>query len=148
VRAAGKTVRVASKSVRSVPLLRRIVARGGRAIRGIMAFSPEEAHFLVERGFDDILVAYPTAQPADAALVAQANQAGARVALAVDDMCQVDVAERAGREAGVVIPLVVDVDVGYRPVGDCLHVGVRRSPLRTPSEVADFAVRIGARASV
>ena len=39
-RARGKTLRVASKSVRCVALLRAIVARGGAAVRGVMAFSP------------------------------------------------------------------------------------------------------------
>ena len=46
VRAAGKTVRVASKSVRCVALLRAILARGGAAVRGLMAFSPEDAVYI------------------------------------------------------------------------------------------------------
>ena len=38
--------------------------------------------------------------------------------------------------------MVVDVDVSYRPLGDRLHVGVRRSPLREPAAVAALAERI------
>jgi D-serine deaminase-like pyridoxal phosphate-dependent protein len=133
VRARHKTLRVASKSVRCVALLRRIFARGGAAVRGVMAFSPAEACFLAGEGFADILVAYPTAQPHDARLVAAAIAKGATIALAADAAEHLAVASAAAAAAGVRLPLVVDVDVSYRPLGDRVHVGVRRSPLRGSS---------------
>lgn len=80
-RRAGKTLRVATKSVRSVELLRRIVARGGEAVRGVMAYAPAEAAYLVAEGFRDVLVAYPTVRPRDAAILAVANREGASVAI-------------------------------------------------------------------
>ncbi|APR74854.1 L-gulono-1,4-lactone oxidase [Minicystis rosea] len=138
-RRAGKTVRVASKSVRCVELLRRIVARGGEAIRGVMAYSPAEASYLVDEGFRDILIAYPTAQPRDAALIAAANRRGAQVSIVADAPEHLAVLGAAARDAGVRIPVIVDLDVSYRPLGDRLHVGVRRSPLRTAEAVAALA---------
>ena len=57
-----KTLRLASKSVRHVGLLRRILARGGDAFSGLMTFSLEETVRLREEGFDDLLVAYPSVQ--------------------------------------------------------------------------------------
>jgi D-serine deaminase-like pyridoxal phosphate-dependent protein len=142
VRAAGKTVRVASKSVRCVALLRAILDRGGAAVRGIMAFSPEEACFLAAEGFSDILVAYPTAQPHDAALVAAAVAGGADIALVADAIEHVEVASRAAAASGARLRMVIDVDVSYRPLCDRLHLGVRRSPLRDPGPVAALAERI------
>ncbi len=144
VRARGKTLRIASKSVRCVALLRAVLARGGDAVRGVMAFSPAEACFLAEEGFADILVAYPTAQPHDARLLAAAVAKGATIALAADAPEHLAVASAAAAEAGVRLRLVVDVDVSYRPLGDRVHVGVRRSPLRDPAPVADLAARIHA----
>jgi D-serine deaminase-like pyridoxal phosphate-dependent protein len=141
VRERGKTVRVASESVRCPGLLRRIAARGGAAVRGVMAYSPSEACFLVEEGFDDILVAYPTAQLHDARIVAAAIAKGAKVALAADAPEHLAVASVAAAEAGVCVPVVVDIDVSYRPLGERVHIGVRRSPLREPGEVADLAQR-------
>lgn len=138
VRRAGKTLRVASKSVRCVEILRRIVARGGGAIRGVMAFSPAEAGYLVDEGFDDVLVAYPTAQASDAALIAEANRR-ARVAIAADAPEHLALLAAAAERAGVRVPVIVDVDVSYRPLGDRVHVGVRRSPLRSPEAVAELA---------
>jgi D-serine deaminase-like pyridoxal phosphate-dependent protein len=142
VRKRAKTLRVASKSIRCVELLRYILRRGGDAVSGLMAYSPAEAHFLVQEGFNDVLVAYPTALHGDALLVAEANRAGARVALTVDERRHVEIAEAAAREVGARIPLVVDVDVSYRPLGERTHVGVRRSPLRTPVDVANLVERI------
>lgn len=144
VRGSGKTLRVASKSVRCVALLRRIVERGGEAVRGVMAFSPAEASHLAAEGFADVLVAYPTAQSWGARLVAEANARGARVAIVADAPEHLAVAERAGAAAGARVPIVVDVDVSYRPAGGAVHLGVRRSPLRDPAEIAVFAERIAA----
>lgn len=144
VRERRKTLRVASKSVRCAPLLRRILARGGDAVRGVMAFSPAEACFLAAEGFTDIVVAYPTAEPGDARLVATAIAGGATIALVADSAEHLAVAAAAGAEAGVRLPVVVDVDVSYRPLGERLHVGVRRSSLRDPLEIAAFVEAIRA----
>src|SRR3954470_25051008 len=46
VRASGKTLRIASKSVRCVEILRYLIEKGGPAMRGLMAYSPVEAHYL------------------------------------------------------------------------------------------------------
>jgi D-serine deaminase-like pyridoxal phosphate-dependent protein len=109
-----------------------------------LAFSPGEACFLAGEGFADVLVAYPTAQPHDARLVAAAVAGGATIALTADAPEHLAVASAAAARAGVRLPLVIDVDVSYRPLGDRLHIGVRRSPLRDPSAVADLAERIAA----
>src|SRR5919108_6170664 len=58
-RAAGKPIRVASKSVRCRPLLERILARDA-GFRGLLTYILPETLWLAERGFDDLLVAYPT----------------------------------------------------------------------------------------
>ena len=58
--AAGKPIRIASKSVRSVAVLRRILELDP-GFAGILAFTLPEALFLAEQGFEDIVVAYPTA---------------------------------------------------------------------------------------
>src|SRR5579859_1143368 len=61
----GKTLRLATKSVRSPLLIRRALERGGSVFRGLMCFAATEAAFLAEQGQDDLLVAYPSVQKAD-----------------------------------------------------------------------------------
>src|SRR5919204_4477998 len=58
-RAAGKPIRVASKSVRCRALLEQILRRGG--FRGLLTYTLPESLFLAEHGFGDTVVAYPTA---------------------------------------------------------------------------------------
>src|SRR2546426_1112296 len=61
-RARGKPIRLASKSVRCRPLQERVLAREG--FRGTLAFTLPEALWLADHGFDDLVVAYPTADRA------------------------------------------------------------------------------------
>jgi len=143
-RAHGKRIRVATKSVRCPELLGRIADASDGVVRGAMAYSAQECPDLLDHGFDDILIAYPTVQPSDLACVIDANRAGAKARIVVDCAAHVDAMASAAREANVRVPVVVDVDVSYRPVG-ALHLGVRRSPLREASDVLAVVQQIAAR---
>jgi D-serine deaminase-like pyridoxal phosphate-dependent protein len=59
-RARGTPIRVASKSVRCRALLEAILERD-EGFRGLMTFTLPESLWLHEHGFDDLLLAYPTA---------------------------------------------------------------------------------------
>ncbi len=148
VRAAGKTLRVASKSLRCAALLRHIEARGGGVVQGVMAFSAGEAAWLASEGFDDIFVAYPTAQASDAEALARANQGEVTVGIVVDDRAHLDLLGSAAKAAGVVMPVVVEVDVSYRPLGEVFHMGTRRSPLRTAEAVLALCEEVDRRSHV
>ena len=50
VRAANKTLRVASKSLRCLDLMKRVFARGADVVRGVMGFTVSEAEALVDAG--------------------------------------------------------------------------------------------------
>ena len=73
-RAGGKPVRVASKSVRCRALLERVLARDGFA--GIMSFTLAESLWLARSGFEDVLLAYPSADRAGFAELAADPEAG------------------------------------------------------------------------
>ena len=143
IRRSGKTLRIATKSIRCIELLRYIVKRSGIAARGVMAYCPNEARFLVENGFTDILVAYPTASPQDARTLARLNREGARVSIAVDSPEHLEILDAAAHEFEATLPFVVDIDVSMRPWGGRLHVGVRRSPLHQAPAIADFIQSAG-----
>jgi D-serine deaminase-like pyridoxal phosphate-dependent protein len=142
VRQHGKTLRLATKSVRCPALMKLALERGGSAMRGLMTFTAAETAALAEQGFRDLLLAYPTAQPRDAALLAGLNARGIEAFAAVDSEEHVALFEQAGAAAGAAVPLVIDVDVSYRPLGTSLHLGVRRSPLRAAPDVVRLAKRI------
>src|SRR6185312_5257956 len=103
-RAENKHIRVASKSVRSVAVLRRILA-ASPVFRGLMCFTAREAAWLAGQGFDDLLIGYPAWQADDLAAVAQATADGARITLMVDSVAHVEQAESAARQYKVRLPL-------------------------------------------
>lgn len=128
-RAAGKPIRVASKSVRCRALLERVLARDGFA--GIMSFTLEESLWLAQAGFEDILLAYPSADRAGyAELTADAALANT-VTVLVDDPAQLDLIDRA-RGGGEEVRVCLELDTSLQLLGGRVRVGARRSPLRTP----------------
>jgi len=137
----GKPLRVATKSVRCPALLDRIRELGGSSFRGLMTYTATETEFLATRGESDLLLAYPTMQPSDAAILARLNAAKTRARVVADDVAQVETLAVAARGANTEIPIVIEVDMAFRPLGGA-HLGVRRSPLRTPDDVLALARRI------
>jgi len=139
-RAAGKPLRVASKSVRCRDLLRRVLDQPGW--HGIMAYTVPEATWLVRSGTcDDILVAYPSADRGGISEVAGDATLAAAITLMVDSTEQLDfidsVVAPPQREA---LRLCIDLDASWKPAG--MHIGVRRSPVHTPDQAADVAQEI------
>lgn len=124
----GKTIRVASKSVRSVAMLRYLL-QADASLQGVLCYTAPEAVYLAQHGLDDLVVAYPTWEPGHIAAVAQAVRAGRRLTLMVDSLAHVEQVNRISRREQVILPVCLDVDLSDRYPG--LHFGVQRSPLRT-----------------
>ncbi|MBU2629441.1 MAG: alanine racemase, partial [Proteobacteria bacterium] len=135
----GKTIRVASKSIRCLDLIKRIFEKGGDAYCGILAFTMEEAGFLLDNGFDDIIVAYPSIQPGDIELFVEKIKQGAALGLVADCIDQLTALSRAGEKAGVVLKVCLDIDMSYRPLGRAAHIGVRRSPVHSLEQAISLA---------
>jgi D-serine deaminase-like pyridoxal phosphate-dependent protein len=144
-RAAGKPVRLASKSVRSRDMISRALTTPGW--HGVMAYTLAEALWLVRQGVtDDALVAYPTVdRDALAALAADADLARA-VTIMVDDPAQLDLVDSVtAPDRRAEIRVCLDLDASWRPLGGRLHVGVRRSPLHAASAVDALAATVAGR---
>jgi D-serine deaminase-like pyridoxal phosphate-dependent protein len=147
-RAAGKPIRLASKSLRCRALQDRVLGRSG--FRGTLAFTLAEALWLASHGTDDILVAYPTADaPALRELAGRSRSAAQRITVMLDSVEQLAPLERAIGSAGPgAVRVCIDVDAGWRPLGGRLRVGVKRSPTHTPEQAGELARAIVARESL
>ena len=129
---AGKTIRLGSKSIRCVELMRRIFAADPGTYRGLLTFTVEETAWLAAQGFDDLVVAYPSVQPSDVALLVDMTRAGKQVWLMVDSVEHLRILSAAGQAAGLVVHACLDVDMAFHPLNlSGVHLGVRRSPVRT-----------------
>ncbi|GGW90601.1 amino acid deaminase/aldolase [Streptomyces chryseus] len=136
-RAAGKPVRVASKSVRCRALLERVLARDGFA--GLMSFTLAESLWLARSGFEDVLLAYPSADRGGFAELAADPKLAAAVTVMVDDPAQLELIDRArdgGREE---IRVCLELDTSLRLLGGRVRIGALRSPLREPAQLAEMA---------
>lgn len=143
-RAAGRPIRVASKSVRCRELLRDVLRRPGW--RGVMAYTLPEAIWLVaSQVSDDVLIGYPTAHRAALAELAASERLAAAITLMIDSEDQLDLIDAVvGPHRRPALRVCLDLDASWRPVPGA-HIGVRRSPLHTPADLAALAARVVAR---
>ncbi len=129
-RAAGKPVRVASKSLRVPALIRRALATPG--FSGVLAYSLREALWLVRDGLsDDVVMGYPSVDRGALQALAGDAEARRRVTLMVDDRAHLDLVEACRPDGAVRV--AIDVDAGLRLAGS--HVGPKRSPLHDPADI-------------
>jgi D-serine deaminase-like pyridoxal phosphate-dependent protein len=132
-RAGGRPVRIASKSVRCRYVLE--LALGSPGFAGVMAYSLSEALWLYRHGMSDILLGYPSADRGALAELAADSAAIAAITLMVDDAQTL----RLARSVAGTAPLRVCIDVDASLRINRIHLGVRRSPLRTPDDVVAVA---------
>lgn len=139
VEPSGKTLRLATKSVRCLALIDYLLRKDPRIMRGLMGFAVAEAAVLVDNGHRDVLVAYPSVQPSDIETLCRLNRDGTTVAIVVDSIEHIERLSDGARAHGGEIPVVVEVDMSLRALRGRLHVGVKRSPARTARDVLRVA---------
>lgn len=151
LRAGDLSIRVASKSLR-VPEAMRWVLDHQPAFRGILGYAVREAVDLVEEGFEDILVAYPAVNREGLHRLSVHQKARREVTLMVDSIDHLryiqsvmgqDLLDPPEMDEVPPIRVAIDVDaalrVGERFIDDRIHIGPRRSPVRTPLQAVDLA---------
>ncbi|MCY0945149.1 MULTISPECIES: amino acid deaminase/aldolase [Streptomyces] len=142
-RAGGKPVRVASKSVRCRVLLERVLARPGFA--GIMSYTLAESVWLARSGFEDVLLAYPSADRAGFAELADDPKLAAAITVMVDDPAQLELIDRSRDGGTQEVRVCLELDTALHLFGGRVRVGARRSPLREPEQLAELARTVSAR---
>ncbi|WP_182380094.1 alanine racemase [Nocardioides sp. WS12] len=139
-RAAGKPIRLATKSVRCRAITRAVLQTEGYA--GILALTLAEALWLAE-DCDDVVVGYPTTDATALRTLAGSPELAARVTIMVDSTDQLDLVENAiGSVVGPGnhrIRVCIDLDASLRLLGGRVHLGARRSPVHTPEAAAALA---------
>ncbi|HET8566479.1 MAG TPA: amino acid deaminase/aldolase [Solirubrobacterales bacterium] len=148
-RAADKPVRVASKSIRCRPLLKAILARDER-FHGLMTYTLPETLWLAEQGFENLLLAYPTADVGaleELALRSAANPEGAPIVM-VDCVQHVDMIGSVLGKGAPPIRVCIDVDASWWWLGGRVKVGPKRSPVHTVEEAVALAREIEKRPQI
>jgi D-serine deaminase-like pyridoxal phosphate-dependent protein len=123
-RANGKKIRVASKSIRCLPLLQRVLA-ADPAYWGVMCFSASEAICLSEHGIAELLVGYPCWNAEQIKAVCEVTRRGKQITLMIDSVEHVRHLETLAAAQGVTLSVCLDIDMSIDFPG--LHFGVWRS---------------------
>ncbi|RQS26494.1 MULTISPECIES: amino acid deaminase/aldolase [unclassified Burkholderia] len=144
-RAGGIPIRLVTKSVRSLPVIRRILSTAP-FFRGLLCYSAAEAAWLAGEGLDDIVVAYPTVEKEDLLAVAVRLREGCSITLMVDDAAQVAAINEIAAVENVVFPLAIDLDMSSSFPG--IYFGVHRSPIRGVQSAIEVARAIACLAGV
>lgn len=124
--AGSKKIRVASKSIRSVEVLRRIFASND-TFQGIMCYTASEAAFLAKQGFRDLLLGYPSWGQEGIRKLVELVGEGHGITFMTDSVEHVDRIATIAEERGIRVPLCLDIDMSSNYPG--LRFGVWRSPL-------------------
>jgi D-serine deaminase-like pyridoxal phosphate-dependent protein len=144
--AIGKPLRLASKSLRCRALMRRALAQPG--FKGILGFTLPEAIWLA-REFEDIVVAYPTADTDALRTLAADDELARRITLMVDSVEHLDFLRRhVEPDPSRPLRLCLELDVSFELLGGRIHIGAHRSPVRTPEHALDMAHEIDKRPGV
>jgi D-serine deaminase-like pyridoxal phosphate-dependent protein len=145
-RAGGKPIRVASKSLRCRALLERILP-SDPGFEGLMTFTLPETLWLAERGFEDLLLAYPTTDTEalrELALRSAANPAGAPIVM-VDCTEHLEMIESVLGSGAAPVKVCIDLDASWWAMGGRVKVGPKRSPVHTVEQAVALAREIDSR---
>ncbi len=145
-RAAGKPIRVASKSVRCNEVLDRVDERWD-GYQGLLCFTVAEALMLAGRGRRNLVVAYPSVDRHSISRLAELARSDPEAApvLMVDEAAQLDLIEGCVGRGATPIPVAIDIDIGYHALRGAVQAGPKRSPIRTPNAARRFAEEIASR---
>jgi len=148
-RAGSKPVRVASKSIRCRALLEAILQRDER-FTGLMTYTLPETLWLADQGFEDLLLAYPTADAGalgELALRSVANPGGAPVVM-VDCVEQLETIESVLGAGAAPVRVCIDLDAGWWALRGRIKVGPKRSPVHTVEQAVALAQEIDGRSQI
>lgn len=143
-RAAGKPIRVATKSLRVRSVIEHLMRTPGFA--GALAFTLPEALWL-SPSCRDIVVGYPTTDRAAIARLAADEQAAKNVTLMVDSVAHLDFIDSVIAPSNrPPIRVCLELDASWQGPAPLGRLGVMRSPLRTPHELRTLAEAVERRA--
>lgn len=138
-RSGGRSIRIASKSLRIRGVLEAALARPG--FRGVLAYTLAEAIWLAGHGIDDIVVGYPTADVGALRQLAGDDWLTRAITLMVDSEEHLDFITAQLPVYHRRLRVCLEQDMSLDLPG--LRVGVWRSPVRTAEQARTMAEAIG-----
>lgn len=135
-----KKLRVASKSVRCIPVLQRIAQRSP-AFVGLMSYSAQESLFLLEQGFEDLLCAYPSVDLEAIHACESLAGPGSKLLWTIDRAEHLQRLASVGQALGRKLRVCVELNLSMPLPG--LYFGTRRSSIRSLEALRSLVQQAG-----
>jgi D-serine deaminase-like pyridoxal phosphate-dependent protein len=132
-RAGNKKIRIASKSIRCVALMQRILSYSPQ-YQGIMSYCADETVFLSQAGLDDFLIGYPIWDKNQLLALGEEIKKGKKITLMIDSQAHIKQIGQIGQQYQIPFRLCIDLDMSSDFWGG-IHFGVFRSPVQSPSQI-------------
>lgn len=145
-RSRGKPIRIVSRSIRSRPVLQRLLDLDP-GFQGALTHSLPETLWLWERGLRDLIVSRPTADRASLTRLARITSEDPEEApvVMVDSTEHLDLIEEAAASFVAPIRVALDIDLSWWPLGGVIKIGPRHSTIRTADDAVALAQEIDRR---
>ena len=135
----GKQIRIATKSIRAVEVLR-YVQKNLANVVGFMTFTAAETIFLLQQQFDDLLLGYPVMEEAAIRRLLHFVKDGKSVTFMADRPEHIQLLAKLGQEIGVRVQVCIDINVSND--FKVLYFGTKRSSLYSLETLTPFLQEI------
>ena len=134
-----KQIRIATKSVRSIEMLH-YIKKHLHNCSGFMTFTASETVYLLEQGFDQILIGYPIFEEQAMEQIAQFVKQGRTVTFMVDDIYQALLLQKIAHNVSTTLNICIDINVStdYK----LLYFGTKRSPINSIGKLKRLVERV------
>lgn len=130
-----KKMRIASKSIRCRKVIEYIFSQSSQ-FEGIMSFTGPETVFLLENGFDNILLGYPIIDKKSINRLCGYIKDGKKVVFMADLPQHLELINQAAKEKNIVAKVCVDIDMSSK--FPFLYFGVYRSSINSVEKLKVF----------
>jgi len=130
-----KQIRIATKSIRSVEVLKYIKQHLERC-SGFMTFTARETLYLLEKGFNHLLIGYPVYEEQAISEIASFVKAGKDITFMIDHIEQAFLLQKIAEISGIHFQICIDLNMSsdYH----VLYFGTKRSPISTIEKLQSF----------
>lgn len=130
-----KNVRIATKSIRSIPLLKYLNEKLVN-VSGFMTFTASETCYLLENGFDQLLIGYPVFEEQSVIEILHYIKKGYDVCFMVDDIRQAKWLNTLAKRLDVDVGICIDINLSFDlPL---IYFGTKRSAIKSLQDLMDF----------
>ena len=131
----GKPIRIATKSIRSVEVLK-YIERNLKNCSGFMTYTASETLYLIDHSFNHLLIGYPVMEKQAVKKLLFKIKEGKDVTFMVDCEQHVQFLQQLAEEIDVHVQVCIDINVSADY--SILYFGTKRSPITTIEKLQRF----------